>query len=182
MMALADGLVQRNLEFASRQLAHMLNALGDPQKHPRSLNPDGSLRLVASTDWTSGFFPGCLWLMYEHTGESRWKSEAQKFTAHLEKEQFNRGTHDLGFMMYCSFGNGYRLTGDEDYKRILLQSARSLMSRFNPNVGCIRSWDHHEEVWQYPVIIDNMMNLELLFWAAKASGDSAFYKIAVTHA
>jgi uncharacterized protein YyaL (SSP411 family) len=83
-------------------------------------------------------------------------------------------------MLYCSFGNGYRLTNDPAYKDIMLQGARSLSSRFNEKTGCIKSWDHGK--WQFPVIIDNMMNLEFLFWATKVSGDSSFYKIAVTHA
>jgi rhamnogalacturonyl hydrolase YesR len=88
----------------------------------------------------------------------------------------------MGFKMFSSYGNGYRLTGNEKYKEILLQSAKTLITRFNPKVGCIRSWDHSKDSWQYPVIIDNIMNLELLFWAAKESGDSTFYKIAITHA
>jgi len=84
--------------------------------------------------------------------------------------------------MFCSFGNGFRLTHDENFKETLLQSARTLITRFNPKIGCTRSWDHHRDVWQFPVIIDNMMNLELLFWATKVSGDSTFYQIGVTHA
>jgi uncharacterized protein YyaL (SSP411 family) len=83
-------------------------------------------------------------------------------------------------MLYNSFGNGYRLTQNLHYKNILLQGAKSLASRYNPTVGCIQSWQHGE--WEYPVIIDNMMNLELLFWASKTSGDKLYYKIAVSHA
>jgi hypothetical protein len=98
----------------------------------------------------------------------------------LEREQFNKGTHDLGFMMYCSFGNARRASGTKEYDEILLNSARSLSTRFHPRVGCIKSWDNNK--WEYPVIIDNMMNLELLLWATHASGDSSFYKIAATHA
>jgi unsaturated chondroitin disaccharide hydrolase len=98
----------------------------------------------------------------------------------LEKEKDNKGTHDLGFMMYCSFGNALRISPKPEYKEILLQSARSLSTRFDPKVGCIRSWNSKPE--EFLVIIDNMMNLELLFWATKVSGDSSFYKIAVTHA
>lgn len=94
----------------------------------------------------------------------------------------NGGTHDMGFKMYCSFGNGYRLTQDERYKEILLQSARTLSTRFKPKAGIIRSWDHNKDKWQCPVIIDNMMNLELLFWATKESKDSTYYNIAVSHA
>jgi hypothetical protein len=88
----------------------------------------------------------------------------------------------MGFKMYCSYGTGYRVTSDPAYKEVLIQSAKTLSTRFNPVVGCIRSWDHHKEQWGFPVIIDNMMNLELLFAATRFSGDSSFYKIAVSHA
>ncbi len=180
----ADGvqLSQRNFAFAQKQLTLALERLGDSQNNPRSTNNDGTLQLVPSKDWTSGFFPGCLWLIYEYTGEEKWKIAAQKFTRNLEQEKLNGTTHDMGFKMFCSFGNGYRLTGDREYKEILLESAKMLITRFNPKVGCIRSWDHHAHLWQYPVIIDNMMNLELLFWAAKESGDLIFYNIARHHA
>ena len=101
-------------------------------------------------------------------------------TARIEKEKNNTGTHDLGFMLYCSFGNGLRLTGDESYNDVLLTGAKSLSTRFRPNIGCIQSWNSRKG-WQCPVIIDNMMNLEFLMWAFKKSGDSSFYKICVSH-
>ena len=88
----------------------------------------------------------------------------------------------MGFKIYCSFGNGYRLTKDPHYKEVIIQSAKTLSTRFNAKAGVIRSWDHNKDKWDYPVIIDNMMNLELLFEATKLTGDSAFYKIAVSHA
>ncbi len=175
-------LPQQNLTFAQKQLALALQHLGDSQNNPRTINADGTLQLVPSKDWTSGFFPGCLWFIYEYTGEEKWKTAAQKFTRNVEPEKSNGTTHDMGFKMFCSFGNGYRLTGEAEYKDILLQSARMLITRFNPTVGCIRSWDHHEHLWQYPVIIDNMMNLELLFWATRVSGDFRFHDIALKHA
>ncbi len=180
----ADGvqLSQKNLAFAQKQLALALQQIGNSDRNPRTINEDGTLQLVPSNDWTSGFFPGCLWFIYEYTNEAKWKIAAQKFTRNLEQEKLNGTTHDMGFKMYCSFGNGYRLTGDREYKEILLESAKMLITRFNPKVGCIRSWDHHQHLWQYPVIIDNMMNLELLFWAAKESGDLTFYNIARQHA
>jgi rhamnogalacturonyl hydrolase YesR len=174
-------LPQQNLAFAQKQLALALQQIGNSGRNPRTINEDGTLQLVSSNDWTSGFFPGCLWFIYEYTGEAKWKIAAQKFTRNLEQEKLNGTTHDMGFKMYCSFGNGYRLTGDREYKEILLESAKMLITRFNPKVGCIRSWDHHQHLWQYPVIIDNMMNLELLFWAAKESGDLTFYNIARQH-
>lgn len=153
-----------------------------PLVSPRTINEDGSLAVVASSDWTSGFFPGALWYIYEYTQDLIWKNKAEEFTTNLEREQWNGVTHDMGFKIYCSYGNGYRLTKNEEYKDILLQSAETLISRYNSKVGAIRSWDHNTDKWDFPVIIDNMMNLELLFWATKVSGDSVYYKIAETHA
>lgn len=148
---------------------------------PRTIE-NGKLKLVASRDWTSGFFPGVLWFLYQYTGKQEWLTQAKAYTANIEREKTNAGTHDMGFKIFCSFGTGYRLTNDATYKDIIIQSAKTLSTRFNPTVGCIRSWDHHKEVWGFPVIIDNMMNLELLFEATKFTGDSSFYKIAVSHA
>src|SRR4029079_5963835 len=110
-----------------------------------------------------------------------WKAKAEEYTSGMEKEKTNGSTHDMGFKMNCSYGNGYRLNKDAAYKDILIQSAKTLSTRFNPVAGVIRSWDNREK-WRYPVIIDNMMNLELLFEATKLTGDSSFYKIAVSHA
>ncbi len=146
---------------------------------PRTLVND-SLKLVNSNDWTSGFFPGMLWMMFEKTKKQEWKTAAQEFTSLMIKEPYNGNSHDVGFKVYDSYGQGYRLTGDTSYKRLIIQAAKTLAVRFNPKVGCIRSWDFGK--WQYPVIIDNMMNLELLFAATKLSGDSSFYKMAVAHA
>ena len=148
---------------------------------PRTLNK-GELKLVASRDWTSGFFPGELWFLYEYTGNKEWKQQAENFTANIEREKTNGATHDMGFKIYCSFGNGYRLTKDQHYKDVIIQSAKTLSTRFRPITGTIRSWDHSGDKWAYPVIIDNMMNLELLFAATKLTRDSSFFKIAVTHA
>lgn len=150
--------------------------------NPRNIEPDGSLALVPSKDWTSGFFPGELWYMYEYTGNDFWKQKARIHSAMIEREKDNGGTHDMGFKMYCSYGNGYRLTRDPDYKNILLQSAATLATRFKPKAGIIRSWDHNRNKWQCPVIIDNMMNLELLFWATRETNDSTYYDVAVSHA
>lgn len=150
-------------------------------RSPRTLE-NGELKLVTGNDWCSGFFAGCLWFMYEETGSEKWKSDAQKYTVFLKDQQWNDRTHDMGFKMYCTYGNGYRITGDSTYRDILIQSANTLISRFNPKVGCIRSWDHNQEKWQFPVIIDNMMNLELLFWATRETGDSVYSKIAERHA
>jgi alpha-L-fucosidase len=148
---------------------------------PRTLEK-GDLKLVTSKDWTSGFFPGELWFLYEYTKKNEWKIEAGKFTASIEREKTNGGTHDMGFKIYSSFGNGYKLTNNTHYKEVIIQSAKTLSTRFNPKVGLIKSWDHNKQKWDYPVIIDNMLNLELLFEATKLTGDSSFYKIAFSHA
>lgn len=130
--------------------------------------------------WTSGFYSGTLFYLYSFSHDTALLGEAERRLHLLDSQQYNKGTHDLGFMMYCSFGNGLRLLDSARYKDVLLTSARSLSTRFNSTVGCIKSWD--SKPWHFPVIIDNMMNLELLFWATHVSGDSSFYKIAVTHA
>lgn len=148
---------------------------------PRTVE-NGKLKLVASRDWTSGFFPGNLWMIEELTGDTTWRSIATEFTLPLEKEQWNAGTHDMGFKMFCSFGKAYAITGNPEYKKVLIQSAYTLATRFNANVGCLRSWDHNADKWDFPVIIDNMMNLELLMWASKETGDGHLKDIAVSHA
>ncbi len=138
--------------------------------------------LAPSRDWTSGFFPGTLWYLYEYTGNAAWMERARTFTANMEQEQWNGKTHDMGFKIYCSVGNGFRLTSDTAYRRVIIQSAKTLITRFKPAAGILRSWDHNQDKRQCPVIIDNMMNLELLFEATKLTGDSVFHKIAVSHA
>jgi hypothetical protein len=149
---------------------------------PRTLTPSGELVMVPSRDWTSGFFPGYLWLLSEASGQPKWQAAARTYTTRIEPEKTNATTHDMGFKVYCSVGQGYRLTQDAAYRTVLLEAARTLCTRFNPTVGALRSWDHHRETWGFPVIIDNMLNLELLFAATRLSGDSSFYKIAVSHA
>lgn len=197
----ATNLIEDNMEFAQQQLRFAFDEIDyaivneSPESrakrekngwgeltNPRNSEPDGTLNLVPSKDWTSGFFPGELWFLYEYTQNNFWKKKAQQHTDILEKEKMNGSTHDMGFKVYCSFGNGYRLTQDGHYKEVLLQSARTLATRFKPAAGIIRSWDHSTAKWVCPVIIDNMMNLELLFWATKESKDSTFYRIAVDHA
>lgn len=140
----------------------------------------GELKTTKSDGWVSGFYPGTLLYLYEYSGNTTLLAEAEKRMKLLEKEQFNKRTHDLGFMMYCSFGNANRQSYNATYDSILINAARSLCTRFNARVGCIRSWD--SDTSRFLVIIDNMMNLELLMYAFKQTGDSSFYRIAVTHA
>ena len=173
------GVVNAALETATAQYIWLLSQLSDDKRLPRSF--ENSQRVtVPSSDWTSGFFPGSLWHLFEATGDDRWREAARRYTALLEPEQYNRGIHDVGFMLGCSYGRGLLLTRDPAYRAILLNGAASLSTRFNPNVGCIKSWDH--ERWTYPVIIDNMMNLELLLWAAREGGPSRYRDIAMAHA
>lgn len=178
--------VAKQFKYAGQQTDAMLNALKTADTSKGKFSPrtfeDGQLKLVNSKDWTSGFFPGILWYLYDYTKDKKWLTLAQDYTARLANEQYNKTTHDLGFIIYCSYGNGYRLTANEAYKKVIIQAAKSLSTRFNPKTGVIRSWDHNKDKWKYPVIIDNMMNLELLFNATKFTGDSSFYKIAISHA
>jgi unsaturated chondroitin disaccharide hydrolase len=162
------------------QYQGMMGNIPDFAKYPLTTNEDGTLQLVNPGNWTSGFFPGSLWLLYEFTGKDFWLNNAIQFTAGIEGQKYNTGTHDLGFMLGCSFGNGYRLTDDPAYEGILVQAATSLAGRYNSNVGCIRSWDFGS--WEFPVIVDNMMNLELLFLATRLTGDSSYWGKAVSHA
>lgn len=152
-----------------------------PDRFPKTYFPKtGKYEFSNSGWWCSGFYPGTLLYLYEQTGDKELYNEAMRIMQVLEKEKNNKSTHDLGFMMFCSFGNANRIASKPEYRDILLTSARSLSTRFNPTTGTIKSWDSKPE--DFLVIIDNMMNLELLFWATKVSGDSSFYKTAVTHA
>ena len=134
---------------------------------PKSFK-DGEVVTAKPRDWTSGFLPGALWLLYEHTGDEQLKEYADTFTRRLEELKDYTGTHDLGFMVFCSYGNAYRLTGDPYYKSIIEQASAALVTRFDPEVGCIRSWNTRRKEnpeLDFIVIIDNMMNLEMLEWA-----------------
>ena len=178
--SMAD-LIKDRLDRSAEQYLLMAESLMDqPDRLPRSLDAEGKLRTSDAGWWCSGFVPGTLWYLYEHNQSGKLLDAARNYTDRVEKEKYNRGTHDLGFMLYCSFGNGYRLTDDAAYRDVMLIGAESLASRFNPVVGCIKSWGSDRN-WQFPVIIDNMMNLEFLLWASKASGDPKYRDICVSH-
>jgi unsaturated chondroitin disaccharide hydrolase len=172
--------IEATLGKASSQYAHMMKVLPEGV-YPRTYHEDTEEFVTSGSEWwCSGFYPGTLLYLHEQSGEEVLYEEALKSLELLAKEQYNTSTHDLGFMMFCSFGNANRIAPKPEYKDILIQSAKSLASRFNENVGAIRSWDSKEE--DFLVIIDNMMNLELLFWATQETGDSTYYDIAVRHA
>ena len=175
-------LIKRSLDRSVEQSLLMAESLkNQPELLPRSFSAEGKSINSNSSWWCSGFFPGILWYLYENNHSAVLMDYARNYTARIEKEKYNTGTHDLGFMLYCSFGNGYRLTGDTAYRSIMLTGAESLASRFNPVIGCIQSWGSNQK-WQFPVIIDNMMNLEFLFWASKVSGDPKYRDICISHA
>lgn len=180
-------LIKEGFNRAELLYTDMLKTERDYHAYPRTSSKDGKLKSTNLKDWTSGFWAGNLWYVYEYTKGIKWKAAALNWTNTLKNNQNNKSTHDLGFMMYCSYGNAYRLTGDKQYRDILIQSAKSLCSRYSPVTKTIKSWDKRESwdrktMWYYPVIIDNMMNLELLYWATKSTGDSSYYKIANAHA
>jgi unsaturated chondroitin disaccharide hydrolase len=166
---------------ASKNLAAIPN---DGKSLPRSiLTGVKDWKYVDYKDWTSGFWPGELWLLYEATGDKKWSAEADKYTQYLEPLSVKKaGDHDLGFQVFNSFGNGYRLTKDAGYKDVILKTADTLATLFNPKVGTILSWPHNDYDGGHNTIIDNMMNLELLFWASKNGGSHSLYDIAVRHA
>lgn len=177
---------QRMLNYCLRKVVVTMNSLSDLDSLPRNiLRGQKEWNTVSIHDWTSGFWPGILWYSWEESHDSTILNMARKYTAPL-KEILNSpvGNHDLGFMLFNSFGNGYRLTSDPKYKEILLIAADSLATLFNPKVGTILSWPSMRQKmnWPHNTIIDNMMNLELLFWASKNGGSHDLYDMAVSHA
>ncbi|HYG39926.1 MAG TPA: glycoside hydrolase family 88 protein [Cytophagales bacterium] len=172
--------IEKNFKDAVSQYKVMMKLL-PADKFPKTYHPKtDKFEASGSGWWCSGFYPGTLLYLYEQTKDQALYNETERILKVLEKEQYNKTTHDLGFMMFCSFGNANRVKPKPAYNEILVNSAKSLSTRFNPNVGCIKSWDSNKP--EFLVIIDNMMNLELLFWATKTTGDSSFYDIALTHA
>jgi unsaturated chondroitin disaccharide hydrolase len=173
------------LDFSVQQSLKMAESLKDKEGVlPKTTDRFGKLETCDPAWWVSGFYPGVLWYLYEYTNNEKLKDWAQFYSKRVESQQYTTGNHDVGFMIFCSFGNGYRLTNDTSYLSVIHNAARSLSTRFRKSIGCIRSWDYAEwnKQWQYPVIIDNMMNLELLLWTTDKFSDSTFKKIATTHA
>ncbi|MBD1420865.1 glycoside hydrolase family 88 protein [Sphingobacterium chuzhouense] len=186
-----DNFVKDDFTVAEKQYEMMLNQATDLTNFPRTTNPDGSVKGTDIWDWTQGFFPGGLWYMYEYTQKPEWKAAAEKWTEALEEAKFLTQHHDVGFVMYCSYGNAVRLEKDtakiNKYNKILIQSAESALTRYDEKVGLIKSWNDKmswdgKTLWTYPVIIDNMMNLELLFYVSKLTGDPKYRNVAISHA
>ena len=179
--------IVNDFNFAATQTRSLLLEVKDSVKIPRSLSHDkSSVRCVNIQDWTSGFFSGNLWYLYEYFKDDFWKKNAELYMNKLESNQYFNQHHDVGFIMYSSYGNAYRLTGNEKYKTILINSAKSLATRYFDKPGVIRSWDYKKSwsgnEWHCPVIVDNLMNLELLFFASKVTNNSYYKNIAISHA
>lgn len=173
-------LITSDLQIAEKQYKYLMKKLPDDVM-PRSFEAKDNKLVTSGTSWwCSGFYPGTLWYLYEHSGDAVIREEAEKRLNILEIEKNNTGTHDLGFMMHCSFGNAFRITGNPAYKNVLNASALSLSTRYRPLIKSIQSWDRHR-VFKCPVIIDNMMNLELLNWVTDNGDDRKFKDISIDH-
>lgn len=177
-----------SLKYCEHQVQRSLPMLKESTQLPRNILANTASKdwnCTSIYDWTSGFWPGILWYVYEYNHDEKIKLEAERFSAALYPVVDRKAdNHDLGFMMYCSLGNGYRLTGNEEYKKVLLRTADSLATLYNERVGTIHSWPgmRSKMGWPHNTIIDNMLNLELLFWAASNGGDKSLYDIANRHA
>ncbi len=183
--------VKDDFDVAEKQYTIMLDQQTDLTSFPRTVDAEGKVVGTDIWDWTQGFFPGALWYVYEHNQDPKWKAEAEKWTEALEEAKFLTQHHDIGFVMFCSYGNAVRLEKDtakiNRYNKILIQSAESALTRYYDNVGVIKSWNDKmswdgKTIWKYPVIIDNMMNLDLLFYVSKLTGDPKYRNVAISHA
>lgn len=182
--------VEKAIENAHAQIGLEIDTIESSGRflNPVTLNNKGGVYYCGYADWRSGFFPGSVWYLYELTGDTALLPLAQKYTEAISEAQNLTWHHDIGFIINCSFGNGLRLIDKPGYKEVMIQAAKSLCTRFREKPQVIQSWDvkgnswQSERGWECPVIIDNMMNLELLFEATKLSGDSTFYNVAVMHA
>lgn len=185
--------IDKDLAYCDTQIHRTLDELRgnsdtiDYTMMPRNMEGDATCwhcRKVDKEEWCGGFWPGILWYNYEATGDTTIRKEAEKFTSSLEfLSKIPAFDHDLGFLMFCSYGNGYRLTHDPHYRQVIIDTADSLATLYNPNVGTILSWPRNVKMLGgHNTIMDNMINLEMLFWAAKNGGDHNLYDIAVKHA
>lgn len=181
-------MVDESLEYCQNQIARSLKEIDkDTCLLPRNMEKNAvRWHMVNPYDWTSGFWPGILWYNYENSKDESIKEKAIQYTECLESllSPNHDGDHDLGFQFLCSYVNGYRLTGNDNYRQIALKGAEKLAGFYNPSVGTILSWAHMSDQmgWPHNTIMDNMMNLELLFWASKNGGKPEYYKMAERHA
>lgn len=178
-----SAVVDRGLAGATEQALLMATALENQEgKLPKTINKEGELATSDYGWWCSGFFPGELWYLYENNPTPELKKYAEMYTDRVEKAKLITHSHDVGFMLNCSYGNGYRLTQNPAYKEVLITGANSLATRFDERVGALKSWDFSKDKWQFPVIIDNMMNLEFFTVVSRLTQDGRFKDMAMAHA
>lgn len=182
-----SSLVNESLEHAEAQLRLLVEVSDKSNRIPRTVKNNKMHWTNQSFDWTEGFFPGTCWYLYDNTKDKYWKRAAEKFQAQFEAHKYKTDNHDLGFIFNCSYGNAYKFTKEDKYKHVLITAANSLITRFNPAIGAIKSWDtdkgwQSKRDWMFPVIIDNMMNLELLFKASELTGNPKYKNVAINHA
>ena len=176
-----SGVIERGLNVSRQQTLLLAKEMEAKENRLPKTYENGVLQTANYKSWISGFFPGVLWYLYEDTPTEELKKYAELYTLRVMPAKDMTSTHDLGFMLYCSFGNGYRLTGNKSYMDVMKVGAESLASRYNDKVGAIKSWNSNKK-WQFPVIIDNMMNMEFLSFIAINTGNNRFKEIADKHA
>ena len=184
-----SNVINNDINFSTRQYSLMLQQIGREGKVriPKTIDKLGRMVYIPIDDWCSGFFPGSLCYLYQLTNDKSWLLQSRRFTEALDSIQYLTWHHDVGFMIGSSYLNIYRLNPNKAYKKTIIQTAKSLCTRFRKKAGVIQSWNvdrgwQSKRGWTCPVIIDNMMNLELLFEATRLSGDSTYWKVAVSHA
>lgn len=184
-----SNVINNDINFSTRQYSLMLQQIGREGKVriPKTIDKLGRMVYIPIDDWCSGFFPGSLCYLYQLTNDKSWLFQSKRFTEALDSIQYLTWHHDVGFMIGSSYLNIYRLNPNKAYKKAIIQTAKSLCTRFRKKAGVIQSWNvdrgwQSKRGWTCPVIIDNMMNLELLFEATRLSGDSTYWKVAVSHA
>ena len=166
----AQSIVRKSFARAAQQIA-LMDSLAPADRFPASWEHDGTTRYTSAKGWISGFFPANIWFLYKYTRDPKWLDMARRRTAPLDTLRRYTKTHDLGFMVGCPCAAAYRLTGEEAYRQLLIDASDALLTRFSPAVGLIRSWDNKNgDPNPYRVIIDNMMNLEMLFTVSKQIG------------
>ncbi|WOD44495.1 glycoside hydrolase family 88 protein [Hwangdonia lutea] len=176
-----EDIIQKSADQYSKMHKTIYPEINNKNFIPRTINENGKVRLVGIYNWTSGFYAGSLWYLNFLTEDTKWEKLAMEYTKKLDTIKYWEGNHDVGFIMECSYGNALKKTVSKTFDSVIVQTAKSLATRYHPKAGIIQSWNANKK-WNCPVIIDNMMNLELLFHATKISGDSTYYNIAVSHA
>ncbi len=172
--------VEEIFDYAADQLSKAVASNQNPEAFPFYVDKEtGEWVTMDDSWWASGFFAGCLWLMYDYTGDNTWMAHARKFTDSMENQLSNTSDADIGYRIVNSYWNAYRLTNEDKYRDGLIQAAGSLASRYNENVGVVKAYDMDQ--WQMPILIDHMMNIELMFIGANLGGDADWKDMCIEH-